>query len=137
MLKGCLGLLQYLLYCLCGIFIDLQPFGFYGSLEHGSGFLRFFFSLLPASLIISRTIHSHLSENVQICFLLTDFTLFPCAWILFNDCCHLCAIYDIATVQSIYCKSRLFSFVLLLQGYILILNATFYNNLITYFTVFF
>ena len=43
LLKGCLGLLQYLLHCLCGRFIDFQPFGFYGSLGQASGFLRCFF----------------------------------------------------------------------------------------------
>ena len=97
LLKGCLGLLQYLLHCLCGIFIDLQPFGFYGSLGHASGFLRLFFSLLPASLVISRAIHAPFSESAQFCFLSTGLTSFPCAWILFNDGCHLYAIYDIAT----------------------------------------
>ena len=79
LLKGCLGLLQYLLHCLCGRFIDFQPFGFYGSLGHASGFLRLFFSLLPTSLIISRAIHAHFSENAQFCFLSTDLTSFPCA----------------------------------------------------------
>ena len=92
LLKGCLGLLQYLLHCLCGRFIDFQPFGFYGSLGHASGFLRLFFSLLPTSLIISRAIHAHFSENAQFCFLSTSLTSFPCAWILFHDGCHLYAI---------------------------------------------
>ena len=43
LMKGCLGLLQYVLHCLCGRFIDFQPFGFYGSLGQASGFLRCFF----------------------------------------------------------------------------------------------
>ena len=97
LLKGCLGLLQYLLHCLCGRFIDFQPFGFYGSLGHASGFLRLFFSLLPTSLIISRAIHAHFSENAQFCFLSASLTSFPCSWILFHGGCHLYAIYVIAT----------------------------------------
>ena len=69
-LKGCLGLLQYLLHCLCGRFIDFQPFEFYGSLGQASGFLHLFFSLLPGSLIISCKIHAHFSgKNTQYLFL--------------------------------------------------------------------
>ena len=78
LLKGCIGLLQYLLYYLCDRFIDFQSFGFYGSLGHASGFLRLlFFSLLLASLIISRAIHAPFSESAQFCFLSTGLMSFP------------------------------------------------------------
>ena len=78
LLKGCLGLLQYLLHCLCSRFIDFQPSGFYDGLGHASGFLCLFFYLLPASLIILCTIHAHFSQNAQFCFLSTGLTSFPC-----------------------------------------------------------
>ena len=97
LLKGCLGLLQDLLYHLCGWFIDFQPFGFNGSLGHASGFLRLFFSLLPASLIILLAIHGPFSESVQFCFLLHGLTSFPCAWFLLNDGCHLYTKYSYRT----------------------------------------
>ena len=41
LLKGCLGLLQLTL-------SDFQPFGFYGSLGHFSGFLLLFFFLIAS-----------------------------------------------------------------------------------------
>ena len=47
-LKASLGLMQDLLYYLCGRFIDFQSFGFYGNLGHTSGFLLLF--LLIASI---------------------------------------------------------------------------------------
>ena len=58
LLKGCLGLLQYLLHCLCGRFIDFQPSGFYGNLGHASVFLRLFF-LHVASIFDNFTRNSH------------------------------------------------------------------------------
>ena len=93
LLKGCLGLLQDLLYDFCGRFIDFQQFGFYGSLGHASSFLRLFsFSLLPTSLIILHTICAPFSESAQFYFLLIGLTSFPCAWILLNNGFHLHAI---------------------------------------------
>ena len=125
LLKGCLWLLQDLLYDICWRFIDFQPFGFYSSLGHASGFLRLFFFLLPASFIILCAVHAPFPESAQLCFLSTGLTSFPCAWFLFNDDCHLYAIYDI---QNIYCKSR---FLFYYFRVIFFLNVTFYNNFIT------
>ena len=79
LLKGCLGLLQYLLHCLCGRFIDFQPSRFHGSLGHDSVFLRLFFYILPVSLIISHAIHAHFSENAQFRLLSSGLTSFPCS----------------------------------------------------------
>ena len=95
LLKGCLGLLQYLLHCLCGRFIDYLDFMVV--LGTPLFFCICFFYMLPVSLIISHTIHIHFSENAQFCFLLTGLASFPCTWILFNDGCHLYVIYDITT----------------------------------------
>ena len=96
LLKGCLRLLQDLLYYLCGRSIDFQPLGFYGSLGHTSEFLHLFFFLIAS-------IFDNFARNSRLFFwecpilLSTGLTSFPCAWFLFNDSCHLYAIYDIAT----------------------------------------
>ena len=48
LLKGCWGLLHYLLFYLCGRFIDFQSFGFYGILGHVYGFFVFAFFLIAS-----------------------------------------------------------------------------------------
>ena len=79
LLKDCLGVLEDLLYNLCGRFFDFQPSGFYSSLGHASGFFTFvFFSLLPASLIILHIINVPFSESAQFSFLLTGLASIPC-----------------------------------------------------------
>ena len=99
LLKGCLGLLQDLLYRSLWQIIDFQPLGFDGGLGHASGLWRFF-SLLPAYLMTLRTIHIPFSESAQFCFLSTGLALFPCAWFLFDDGCHLYEIYDIYSYRT-------------------------------------
>ena len=64
-------------------------------------FVCLFFLLLQASLIILHIIHTPFSESLQLCFLSTSLTSFPCPWFLFNNGCHLYVIYDIATVQGL------------------------------------